>query len=71
MNITEQRFNLAIEEARAAQRMFAQERDSFRIANVAEMLACSLQRIERLLTGDPYYDYDRQCWIPTDQHTIR
>ena len=28
-----------------------------------DMLACELQRVETLLTGMPYYDYDLQKWI--------
>jgi len=60
--VNQQRIDEAVQKALSGQKMFQDQRDIDQAA-LAEMLACSLQRIEELLTGKPYYDYDRQCWI--------
>jgi len=33
--------------------------------DVNDMVACDLQRDAAIANGQPYYDYDRQCWVNT------
>ncbi|MCP5006539.1 MAG: hypothetical protein GY941_21755 [Planctomycetes bacterium] len=59
--ISSDRIRLAIEASKSHELM--NPRHPGHEGLTIDMLACELQRIECLLTGETYYDYEQQQWI--------